>query len=69
MLKFIIIYLYNIFNSHRCKDSLQKCGICTINSPQGEEKVDFSRDAGATAGEKRYYASSVLHLGLQGEPV
>lgn len=69
MLKFIIIYLYNIFNSHRCKDSLQKMRDLHNKFPTGEEKVDFSRDTGATAGEKRYYASSVLHLGLQGEPV
>ena len=66
MLKFICItFSIAIGAKILCK----KCGICTINSPQGEEKVDFSRDAGATAGEKRYYASSVLHLGLQGEPV
>lgn len=66
LFKFIIIYLYNIFNSFVRKDFGKKTGNFV---PAGAAQGLQPKRIPGQAGEKRNYASSVLHLGMQGEPI
>lgn len=66
LFKFIIIYLYNIFNSFVRKDFGKKSG--NFVPAEAAQGLQPKRTPGQ-AGEKRNYASSVLHLGMQGEPI
>ena len=66
LFKFIIIYLYNIFNSFVRKDFGKKTGNFV---PAGAVQGLRPKRTPGQAGEKRNYASSVLHLGMQGEPI
>lgn len=66
LFKFIIIYLYNIFNSFVRKDFGKKTGNFV---PAGAVQGLQPKRTPGQAGEKRNYASSVLHLGMQGEPI
>ena len=69
LFKFIIIYLYNIFNSFVRKDFGKKLEtLCLQGRRWGTAQLRSKRTPGQ-AGEKRNYASSVLHLGMQGEPI
>ena len=69
LFKFIIIYLYNIFNSFVRKDFGKKTGNFVPAGPSlGHSPAAVQKNTGK-AGEKRNYASSVLHLGMQGEPI
>lgn len=70
LFKFIIIYLYNIFNSFVRKDFGKKSGnFVPAGAAQGLRPGNAPKRTPGQAGEKRNYASSVLHLGMQGEPI
>lgn len=70
LFKFIIIYLYNIFNSFVRKDFGKKTGnFVPAGAAQGLRPSNAPKRTPGQAGEKRNYASSVLHLGMQGEPI
>mgnify|MGYP007059350576 CR=1 FL=1 len=74
LFKFIIIYLYNIFNSFVRKDFGKKSGnFVPAEAAQGLRPgcspCTAPKRTPGQAGEKRNYASSVLHLGMQGEPI
>ena len=70
LFKFIIIYLYNIFNSFVRKDFGKKTGnFVPAGAAQGLHPSNAPKRTPGQAGEKRNYASSVLHLGMQGEPI
>ena len=78
LFKFIIIYLYNIFNSFVRKDFGKKnwklcacrgCAGAAQGLRPGCNPCTAPKRTPGQAGEKRNYASSVLHIGMQGEPI